>query len=540
MGGNLTAGNQTMVLAVHESLTGTTGQAIAMIIYFVGMIMIGLWAYTRTQTMDDYMLGGRELNPLVAALSAGAADMSGWLLMGLPGALYLAGIVEGWIAVGLSIGAWINWLVVAPRLRSYTEVANDSITVPSFLSYRLRDNSNLIRIIAGVIICLFFTIYVASGMVAGGKFFATSFGWDYHLGMTLIAGIVVTYTLIGGFLAVSWTDTVQGIMMLVALILVPVVGVSAAGGIGQVMQDAEAVNPDLLNLLGGTNFVAIVSNLAWGLGYFGMPHIIVRFMALKTPGQARSARRIGMGWMILSVVGAGATAIVGISLNKQGVITVPSGDEESVFLIMGQSLFPSFLAGFMLAAILAAIMSTISSQLLVTSSAVVEDIYNSVSKRNVKEAAFTMNLAGKQRQSSLGVQLGRVVVLVVTIIGALIAWQANSPTAVIASSILGIVSFAWAGFGAAFGPIVILSLYWRKLTAQGAMVGMVVGAVTVVAWHYLFNNGEASVVDTGLYEILPGFVLCLLAAWLLSVKTYRPNAAIDAEFAEAVKLAQQH
>lgn len=515
-----------------EALSGLNGQAIAMVIYFVGMIVIGLWAYTRTTTMDDFMLGGRELNPLVAALSAGAADMSGWLLMGLPGALYITGLIEGWIAIGLSIGAWINWMIVAPRLRTYTEVAGDAITVPSFFSNRLRDTSNSIRITAGIIICLFFTIYVASGMVAGGKFFESSFGWNYQVGMVVVAGIVVLYTLVGGFLAVSWTDMVQGLMMLAALLLVPIVGLMAAGGFDQVSADITAVNPDLLNIFGGTSLVAVISNLAWGLGYFGMPHIIVRFMALRTPQQARSARRIGMSWMILSCFGAAATALVGVSLNYQGKVTVPEGSQETVFLVIGQKLFPPFIAGFMLAAILAAIMSTISSQLLVTSSAVVEDIYNAVSSKDLKEGR-------------LGIQLGRLVVGLVTVIGAVIAWQANSPDAWIASSILGLVSFAWAGFGAAFGPIVIMSLYWKKLTAKGAMVGMIVGAATVVLWHYAFNmapdadgNKVSWIYYTGLYEILPGFLLCALVAWLVSKATYTPNAEIEAEFDKAVEMAK--
>ena len=477
-----------------------------MIVYFVAMIIIGLWAYTRTKNLDDYMLGGRDLNPTVAALSAGAADMSGWLLMGLPGALYLAGVVEAWIAVGLTIGAWINWKVTAPRLRSYTQVV-DTITVPSFLGQRLHDPSHLVRIVSGLIIFVFFTFYVSSGMVAGGTFFESAFGMDYHLGMTIVAGVVVLYTLVGGFLAVSWTDMVQGLMMLIALILVPAVGIIALGGFGAVAEGVNATNPDFLNLLGGKSFIYIISNLAWGLGYFGQPHIIVRFMAMRSPSEAKSARRIGIGWMILSVIGAGGTAIVGIAAHAKGVWTVGEENAESVFILSGQYLFPAVIAGFMLAAILAAIMSTISSQLLVTSSAVVEDVMNAKGTRD--------------RSAASGVTIGRVTVLLVAILAAIFAWYRTD-------SILNLVAFAWAGFGAAFGPIVILALYWRKLTWQGSLAGMVTGAVVVGVW------GTFKWLD--LYEIIPGFILALLVAYVVSRATYKPNAQIEDEFDTAVRL----
>lgn len=518
----------TIMLPAAATGSAQTQQAIAMIIYFVAMILIGVWAYTRTNTIDDYMLGGRELNPLVAALSAGAADMSGWLLMGLPGALYLTGLIEGWIAIGLTIGQWINWRVVAPRLRSYTEVANNSITVPSFLSTRVRDDRHIISIVAGIIFVVFFTIYVGSGLVSGGKFFNEAFGMNYALGMTIVAGIVVIYTLIGGFLAVSWTDMIQGLMMLIALITVPIMGLFAVGGLGEVTSAVSEVNPGFLNMLSSDNgtgaaVISIISNLAWGLGYFGMPHIIVRFMALKTPQQAKSARRIGMSWMIFSALGAVATAVVGVAMNKQGLITVD--DPEKVFLSMGSALFHPFFAGFVLAAVLAAIMSTVSSQLLVTSSAVVEDIYGAVSDKKMKD--------------STGINMGRTVILIVTVVGALIALDAGRENPIVGDSILNLVAFAWAGFGAAFGPTIILALYWRRLSSTGAVSGMAVGAVTVILWHYALNNGDASwIVNTGLYEILPAFILNLLVTWLVSRVTYTPNEEIDAEFDAAVAMTQ--
>ena len=492
-------------------MTETTFQAVAMIIYLLAMVMIGLFAYNRTKSLDDYMLGGRDLGPGVAALSAGAADMSGWLLMGLPGALYLNGLIEGWIAVGLTVGAWLNWKFTAPRLRAYSKIASNSITVPSFLGQRLRDTSNIVRIVAGLVITVFFTFYVSSGMVAGGTFFESSFGMDYHLGMVIIAATTVLYTLVGGFLAVSWTDVVQGIMMLIALILVPVVGIIHVGGFSNLMSEVNRIDPTIFSLthgegaLSGAAILGIVSALAWGLGYFGQPHIIVRFMALRSTAEAKQGRRIGIGWMLLSVIGAGMTAIVGIAVyqHDEGKLANPEG----VFISLGQLLFHPFIAGFMLAAILAAIMSTISSQLLVTSSALVEDIYRAYTKRELNGAD--------------GVLAGRIAVGAVALIAALLAWQRSD-------SILGLVAFAWAGFGASFGPIVILSLYWRKLTSAGAIAGMVTGAVVVGIW----GNISGGIFD--LYEIVPGFLLNLIVATAVSRATWKPNPEIDAEFDQTI------
>lgn len=492
-------------------MTETTFQAVAMIIYLLAMVMIGLFAYNRTKSLDDYMLGGRDLGPGVAALSAGAADMSGWLLMGLPGALYLNGLIEGWIAVGLTVGAWLNWKFTAPRLRAYSKIASNSITVPSFLGQRLRDTSNIVRIVAGLVITVFFTFYVSSGMVAGGAFFESSFGMDYYLGMVIIAATTVLYTLVGGFLAVSWTDVVQGIMMLIALILVPVVGIIHVGGFSNLMSEVNRIDPTILSLthgegaLSGAAILGIVSALAWGLGYFGQPHIIVRFMALRSTAEAKQGRRIGISWMLLSVIGAVMTALVGIAVyqHDEGKLANPEG----VFISLGQLLFHPFIAGFMLAAILAAIMSTISSQLLVTSSALVEDIYRAYTKRELNGAD--------------GVLAGRIAVGVIALIAALLAWPRSD-------SILGLVAFAWAGFGASFGPIVILSLYWRKLTSAGAIAGMVTGAVVVGIW----GNISGGIFD--LYEIVPGFLLNLIVAAVVSRATWKPNPEIDAEFDQTI------
>ena len=489
-------------------MTDATFEAIAMIVYFVAMIVIGWWAYGRTDDIDDYMLAGRDLNPAVAALSAGASDMSGWLLMGLPGALYASGLVESWIAIGLTVGAWLNWRYVAPRLRTYTEVARNSITIPSFLDNRLHDSRHLLRWASGLIILVYFTFYVSSGMVAGGTFFESSFGMDYRLGLTLVAGITVIYTLVGGFLAVSYTDFVQGVMMVSALVLVPVVGIVHVGGWGKVVDAVSAVDPHYWAMWGPTtSLIGIVSAVAWGLGYFGQPHIIVRFRAIRTPAQAVAGRRIGIGWMLFAVVGAAFTAIVGVAVYQHdaGALANP----ETVFISLGQLLFHPLVAGFMLAAILAAIMSTISSQLLVTSSALVEDLYRSVTRKNPSATRLVM--------------YSRMAVLGVALVAAAMAWERND-------TILGLVAFAWAGFGASFGPTVLLSLYWRRLTAVGAVAGMVTGAALVMVWGNI-SGGPGGVFD--LYEILPGFLGNLVVAWTVS-RAGTPAPEVDEEFDAAV------
>lgn len=484
-----------------------TYQAISMIIYFVAMIVIGLWAYQRTDDMDDYMLAGRNLGPLSTALSAGASDMSGWLLMGLPGAFYLSGMSTMWLPIGLTVGAWLNWRYTAPRLRTYTEVADNSLTIPTFLSARLHDGSRLIQIGAGVIILVFFTFYVSSGMVAGGRFFEASFGADYRLGMVLVAGITVLYTLVGGFLAVAYTDVVQGLMMVTALVAVPVAGLFRLGGPDSLISTINELDPGTWALWGAsTSLMGIVSAAAWGLGYFGQPHIIVRFMALETPQQAKAGRRIGIGWMALACLGAAATALVGITTYRRDTGQLPN--PETVFIALGQLLFHPLVAGFMLAAILAAIMSTISSQLLVSSSALVEDLYHAFNRREL----------GEKRS----VLLGRVAVMIVSVVAALMAWQADD-------SILKLVSFAWAGFGASFGPVVLLALFWRRLTRWGALAGMTTGAVVAAVWA----NLPGGIFE--LYELLPGFVANLIVTIVVSLST-EVAPGVDAEFDEAVAL----
>lgn len=491
-------------------MTDSTYQLIALAAYLMAMLGIGAWAYrTSTSDLDDYMLGGRRLGPAVSALSAGASDMSGWLLLGLPGAIYAAGLAEAWIAIGLTIGAWLNWKFVAPRLRTYTEVANNSITVPSFLANRLRDTSHLLRVACGVVILVFFTVYVSSGMVAGGVFFESSFGSDYHTGVLVVSGVTVAYTLFGGFLAVSWTDFVQGLIMVLALLLVPIIALVAVGGPGEAAAAVREVDPDRLSLVSGTTVLGVISAAAWGLGYFGQPHIIVRFMALRSAGEAARARRIGISWMVFSLLGAVATALVGIAY------FTARGEEldnpETVFIELGQAVFHPLVAGVMLAAVLAAIMSTISSQLLVTSSALVEDIYQAVFRTGASQRSLVL--------------LGRLAVLGVALVAIWLAWAQDS-------TILGIVAYAWAGFGASFGPVVLLALWWRRLTALGALAGIVTGALTVVVW------GNIEALSSQMYEIVPGFALSTLAAVVVSLATHRHDPEIEAEFERSAALAR--
>lgn len=491
-------------------------QLIAMAVYTLGMVTLGVLAYRRTRNLDDYVLGGRSLGPFVAALSVGASDMSGWLLMGLPGAIYVSGLIEGWIAVGLTVGAWVNWKVIAPRLRAYTERSADTITIPTFLESRVKDRSRMIRIIAGLIILIFFTFYVSSGLVAGGVFFESSFGMEYRYGMLFVGTVVVLYTLLGGFLAVSWTDVVQGMMMVTALLLVPIVGIIHVGGFGNLVSGIQAVDPAILNPFGDPSkfgvitVVSIISALAWGLGYFGQPHILVRFMAIRNAEEAKAGRRYSIIWMALSVLGAGTTALVGVAVYHHDAALLP--DPEAVFISLGQLLFHPLIAGFWLAAILAAIMSTLSSQLLVTSSAIVEDIYHVFTKKDLR--------------SGLGMWLGRLAVLAVAVVAGALAWEQND-------TILALVAFAWAGFGSSFGPVVILSMYWRKLTWQGTLAAMIVGALVVGVW----GTQSGGVFDV--YEMIPGFLLSLLVAVVVSLATYRPNPQIDAEFDHVEEVAKR-
>ncbi|WP_224393126.1 sodium/proline symporter PutP [Pseudonocardia sp. ICBG1293] len=489
-------------------------QITALVVYFAAMIGIGYYAYRQTSDHEGYMLAGRGLPPWTAALSAGASDMSGWLMMGLPGAIYASGLIEGWIAVGLTMGAYLNWRFVAPRLRSYTEVARNSITIPSFFENRLHDSSRALRVASGSIVLVFFTFYVSSMMVAGGEFFQLAFGGSYLLGMVIVTVVTLVYTMIGGFLGASLTDVVQGLMMMIALLVIPVIAIVAVGGLGETSAGISAVDPDRLSLLGGaslsaTTVVGVVSAAAWGLGYFGQPHIIVRFMAMRDPASAGAARRIGISWMVASLLGAVVCGIVGIAFFQQPGNTLDN--PELVVLAMSQALLNPLVVGFVFAAVLAAIMSTVSSQLIVCSSAFVEDLYT---------------VFGKDTSPRRLLVLGRLCVLAVALIAGVLALNPSG-------TILELVAFAWAGFGASFGPAVLLCLFWRRLTAWGALAGMVAGAVTVFAW----SMAGPQVFGVTLYEIIPGFLANVLVSVVVSRMTYVPNEEIDREFDAAVAAA---
>ena len=484
---------------------------VALAVYFGAMIGIGLYAFRKTKGGEDYMLGGRQLHPFVAALSAGASDMSGWLLMGLPGALYVSGMVEAWIAIGLTIGAGLNWIFVAPRLRQYTQIAGNSITVPSFFGNRLHDRTNILRIAAGLIILVFFTFYVSSGMVAGGVFFQSMFGGPYLVGMLLVGGVTIVYTLFGGFLGASYTDVVQGLIMLVSLLVVPITAMFVVGGPAAMFDSVREVDPSFGSLVSGGTWVGILSAVAWGLGYFGQPHIIVRFMALRSSRDAKYGTVVGMTWMILCVGGAVFTAMAGLAYfqQNQDVQITDATNGESVFLDLAQILFHPLIAGILLAAVLAAIMSTVSSQLIVTTSALVEDIVGGVGVK----LGDVAKLWG-----------GRIGVLVVSLVAVLLALDPDS-------SVLALVAFAWAGFGSAFGPIVLLSLFWRRLTMAGAAVGMVAGAVVAFVWGQFEPDVTIGLFgEQHLYEIIPGFATCLVLAVVFSLITPQPPAKAMEEF----------
>lgn len=489
------------------------GTIISLALYFIVMLGIGLYAYRRsTSDAAGFMLGGRSLSPSVTALSAGASDMSGWMLMGVPGAMYLTGASSAWISIGLVIGAFLNYLIVAPRLRTYTEIASDSITLPDFFENRFADSSHTLRIASSIVIILFFTLYTSSGIVAGGKLFESSFGLTYEAGLYITAGVVVLYTLFGGFLAVSLTDFVQGCIMFIALVLVPIVVINDVGGTSAMLASIEQVNPELLNLFSGVSLVAIISAMAWGLGYFGQPHIIVRFMAIRSVEDLPTARRIGMSWMIVSLIGAMATGFAGVAyVAKTGV---QLNDAETIFILLSQVLFHPLIAGFLLAAILAAIMSTISSQLLVTSSSLTGDFYQ----------AF-LNKSASDKQL---VFVGRLSVALVALVAVFLAYDRDS-------SILTLVSNAWAGFGAAFGPLVIFSLYWKKMTQQGALAGMLTGAITVLVWIYapITLNGQS--LSSLMYEIVPGFIMASAAIVLVSKLTAKVQPELEAMFEQVLE-----
>ncbi|HDR4697685.1 sodium/proline symporter PutP [Bacillus cereus group sp. MYBK59-1] len=476
---------------------------VSLAVYMAGMLYIGYWSYKKTSDLSDYMLGGRGLGPAVTALSAGASDMSGWMLMGLPGAMYATGLSSVWIAIGLLIGAYANYLIIAPRLRTYTEVANDSITIPDFLENRFKDRTKILRFVSAIVILVFFTFYASAGLVSGGRLFENSFNLDYKIGLFVTVGVVVAYTLFGGFLAVSWTDFVQGCIMFIALVLVPIVAFTDVGGVTETFNTIKQVDASHLDMFKGTTILGIISFLAWGLGYFGQPHIIVRFMAITSIKDLKTSRRIGIGWMTISIIGAMLTGLIGIAYYAKNNATLQ--DPEMVFVTFSNILFHPYITGFLLSAILASIMSSISSQLLVISSAVTEDFYKTFFRRNASDKELVF--------------IGRLSVLVVAMIAVVLAYHPSD-------TILTLVGYAWAGFGSAFGPAILLSLYWKRTNKWGVLAGMIVGALVVITWVQILS------LKATMYEMVPGFFCSLLTVIIVSLLTKEPVKAVHREFNE--------
>ncbi|MCC5882362.1 MAG: sodium/proline symporter PutP [Halomonas sp.] len=474
------------------------------VVYLLLMLGIGIVAYKRTTNLSDYILGGRSLGPWTSAISAGASDMSGWLLLGLPGAAYVSGISASWIAVGLLIGTWLNWLIVARRLRLYSFKVSDALTLPEYFANRFNDKSQLLRVISAIFILMFFLFYTSSGLVAGGRLFETVFGYDYTLAVTIGTIAVISYTFFGGFLAVSWTDLIQGLMMAAALAIVPII---AFGDLGGTTGAAAALAAESEYMLAwfrdastgeALTFIGIVSSLAWGLGYFGQPHILARFAAIRSDRDIPAARRIAVTWTAIALISSVAVGLLGV-----GFVQRDLADGETVFMVMVNLIFHPVIAGILLAAILAAIMSTADSQLLVSSSALTDDFYKAIFRKEASQTEL--------------VWVGRFAVIAIAIVAYLLALNPDA-------TVLDLVAYAWAGFGAAFGPALIMSLYWRRMNKWGALAGIVTGGVTVVIWAEL----SGGLFD--LYEIVPGVILAYIAIVVASLATEEPDLRVTADF----------
>ncbi|GAA0696780.1 sodium/proline symporter PutP [Marinobacterium maritimum] len=482
------------------------------VVYLIMMLAIGVIAYQRTANSSDYFLGGRSLGPWPAALSAGASDMSGWLLLGLPGYAFGSGLEALWLAGGLLLGTWANWMFTAKRLRTYSIEAGDALTLPEYFANRFRDSSRMLQVISAFFILLFFLFYTSSGLVAGGKLFETVFGLEYTTALIVGTVCIVSYTLFGGFLAVSWTDLVQGLLMAAALLIVPVAAIQADGGFSAMWTAVEAKNPELLTIFNDVNgdplsLIAIISLAAWGLGYFGQPHILARFAACRSNEEIPTARRIAVGWSGLSMAGALLVGLAGM-LFVETQMGGELGDGETIFMLLVNAIFHPVIAGILLAAILAAIMSTADSQLLVSSSALAEDFYKQLFRKEASQKEIVM--------------VGRLAVIGLSLVAMFLALNPDS-------TVLGLVSYAWAGFGAAFGPALLISLYWKKMTRNGALAGIVIGAVTVVVWKQL----SGGLFD--MYEIVPGIIFATIAIIVVSLMGEEPNAEIQAQHERMLK-----
>ena len=501
---------------------------VAFVAYFIVIIGVGMYFYNRSAKMNEYFLADRGLNPYVVALSAQASDMSGWLLMGLPGSILLAGVGEVWTGIGLAIGTYLAWLVIAKRLRVYSEKANNSITISEYFSNRFKDQATLLRILCGIIILVFFTVYVASAFVAGGNTLLAIFPeGEYKMLMLVGAVIVIIYTFLGGFKAVCWTDFFQGLLMLVAVIIIPLALTDQLGGVHEATEAVKAItgtDPGFSLDFISCGWIAIVSGLAWGLGYFGMPHIAVRYMSIKNPDEIRISRRVATVWVVISLACACMIGLIGRAwAASEGLIAadgtlIDGFNNELIFIKAVNTIWAvsvPALAGVLFAALMAAVMSTSDSQLLVASSAVSNDIYKHFKGKDVAEEKL--------------VWISRAIIIVIAIVAALIALDPES-------SIMNLVSFAWGGFGAAFGPLMILSLFWKRTNGKGAVAGILTGFLTVVLWNTFFRSGiitKQFIMDTpvtGLYELLPGFVFAFIAIVVVSLLTGKPDEESDATF----------
>ena len=492
---------------------------VAFVAYALVILGIGVYSFNKSKNVSDFFLGGRQLGSWTTAISAQASDMSGWLLMGLPGAVLVGGLTESWIAIGLLIGTYLNWKICASRLRKMSYAAGDAITIPEYFQKRFFNNSPVVRFICAVIIFFFFLIYTASAFSGGAKLFQFVFGTDYIVSLSIGAFIIISYTFLGGFLAVCWTDVVQGLLMFAALVVVPIVIMVRTPDIGGIINDAmsngivrEYYTSFIYNADGSLALTTIISGLAWGLGYFGMPHILVRFMAIKSSDLIKKSRIIATSWVVVTLAAAVLVGIFGMAfLNSPGNEALKMkfdqiGDVEKIFMFLSSSLLPALIAGIVLSAILAAIMSTADSQLLVTSSAVTNDMFKLI-KKNASEKTLMW--------------VSRIAVLVVAVIAYVIALDENS-------SVMGLVSYAWAGLGAAFGPAMLLSLFWKKMTMPGAVAGIVAGGVSVVLWESI-----PALSGTGIYSLAPAFAIAMIAIIVVSLMTKVDAEKVDELFQKA-------
>ncbi|WP_221801903.1 sodium/proline symporter PutP [Oceanobacter mangrovi] len=473
-------------------------------VYFLVMLAIGIVAWQRSSSFEDYALGGRSLGPFATAISSGASEMSGWLMVAMPGYAYVSGMSSFWVALGLGLGCLCNWLLVAQRLRVYSYVANNSLTIPEFLSERFQHHTRLLRGVAAVFIIVFYLFYTSSGLVAGGKLLNTVFGMSYEMAVILGVAAILSYTFFGGYLAVSWTDVIQGLMMIFALVAIPVAVIMHMGGLDLTLSTAQANAPDVLNwMVDATSgesltVLVIISSLAWGLGYFGQPHALARFAGINSHRNIPFARRIAVSWTVIGLLCAMAIGIFGRAVFPQGL-----DDHERIFMFMVDLLFNPVIASILLTAILAAVMSTADSQLLICSSTIADDIYKAVFRKHATQQEL--------------VWVGRLAVLGVALVALMLAFNPNS-------GVLGLVSYAWAGFGACFGPTLILALYWKRMNQWGALAGIVVGGITVILW----SKASGGIFDV--YEIVPGFLFSLIAIVVASLATKQPAQDVLDDF----------